>query len=163
MLRLIPRPLHIAALRSAHFVRLRWWRLTRARVFGCRVVVLDGEDQVLLIRHSYGSGNWMLPGGGLKPKEDALAAARREVFEEVAVRLSDTVAIAVTSGILHGASHDVQIIAGWTDDVPQADQREIIEAQFFPVNRLPRGMAHKLAGALPGYTTAAKAARSRPE
>ena len=63
----LPAPLHIAGLRLAHALRRRWWRLARllgrAPVRGCRVLVLDREERVLLIRHSYGERHWTLPGG----------------------------------------------------------------------------------------------------
>ena len=75
MLHLIPAPAHRTVLRIAHGLRLRWWRMRKPRLAGCRVLALDREDRVLLVRHSYGSGKWMPPGGGLTRGEDALAAA----------------------------------------------------------------------------------------
>ena len=159
MLYLIPRPVHIVALRTVHFIRLRWWRWSGARVTGCRVVVLDDTDRVLLIRHSYGSRGWMLPGGGLKRCEDARAAAAREVMEEAGLQLSGIVEVGFVSDVLHGAVHEVRIVAGWTGDSPLPDGREVIEARFFALDSLPQAMSPKLVGALPGYVTAAKAAR----
>ncbi|MGW2147526.1 NUDIX hydrolase [Nonomuraea bangladeshensis] len=60
---------------------------------GSRVVLLDRDDRILLIRHRYdgvivvpgspvGELFWVPPGGGLKEGEDFLRGARRELMEE---------------------------------------------------------------------------------
>jgi len=158
MLRLIPKPLHILALRSAHAVRLRWWRLRKTRVSGCRVLVLDEQERVLLIRHSYGSPHWMLPGGGMKRGEDPLVCAAREVWEECAVRIERAVEISVVTDMMHGSNNDVRVVAGLTTDAPRADGREIAEVRFFALDDLPHDLAGKLPSQIPAYVTAAKAA-----
>ena len=79
MLHLIPAPLHRAGLTLAHAVRIRWWQWRKPLLIGCRVLAFDEAERVLLIRHSYGSGRWMLPGGGVDRGEDPLAAALREL------------------------------------------------------------------------------------
>jgi 8-oxo-dGTP pyrophosphatase MutT (NUDIX family) len=159
MLRLIPAPLHIVALRVAHGLRKRWWRLAKPTVSGCRVVALDERDRVLLIRHSYGARHWMLPGGGLKRGEDALVAACRELFEETACRIDSAVLISAVTEKLHGTDNDVRVVVGWTTDTPRPDGREIIEAGFFALESLPPNLARFLHDRLPAYLTAAKAAR----
>ena len=77
MLHLIPAPLHRALLRWAHRARKRWFRWARPRTGGVAVVGLDEGERVLLVRHSYGSGRWCLPGGGLRRGEDPERCARR--------------------------------------------------------------------------------------
>jgi len=47
-------------------------------------VVLDGEGRVLVV--SQHGTSWSLPKGHVEPGEDALAAARREIYEESGVR-----------------------------------------------------------------------------
>ncbi len=155
--RLLPPALHIAALRTVHAVRLRWWRLSGARVRGCRVLVLNAQDHVLLIRHSYGSGHWMLPGGGLSRREDPETGASREVLEETAVRLDAAALLARIDDPL--SQHETHLVAGWTTDHPRPDLREILEAAFFAPDALPQGLAPRLAERLPGWITAAAAAR----
>jgi 8-oxo-dGTP pyrophosphatase MutT (NUDIX family) len=159
MLHLISPRLHIALLRTAHALRRRWWHVRGTRVSGAQVVALDGEGRVLLIRHSYGSSHWTLPGGGMRRGESAVAAAMREAFEEAAVRLTGAVEIAVMKHMPHGSNNDIRVVAGWTIDLPRADGREIVAAQFFALHALPSDMARSLPGLLPGYVTTAKAAR----
>jgi ADP-ribose pyrophosphatase YjhB (NUDIX family) len=50
-------------------------------------VVIIAEGQILLVKGWYGSGKWILPGGGLHRGEEARAGAVREVAEETAIRL----------------------------------------------------------------------------
>ena len=57
-----------------------------------RVVLLDEQDRVLLIRFEIArSGHdivfWATPGGGLERDEDPLAGARRELMEELGLDL----------------------------------------------------------------------------
>ena len=163
MLHLIPRPLHVAGLRTAHFIRLRWWRIAGSMVVGCRVLVLDEADRVLLIRHSYGSVRWMMPGGGLRRGEEVARAAAREVAEEVAIRLESLIEIGCAVEDLQGAKNRVHVLAGWTRESPVPDGREVIEARFFALDDLPRDTVRHLAERLPGWVTAAKAARLRPD
>ncbi|WP_370524096.1 NUDIX hydrolase [Cellulomonas sp. APG4] len=61
---------------------------------GARVVVLDDDDRLLLLRaHDAGEPTrswWFTVGGGIDPGEDARAAAVREAWEEVGLRLDPT-------------------------------------------------------------------------
>ena len=56
---------------------------TRARV------LVRYKDTYLVVRPYFGSGVWQLPGGGIKFGETALAAAKRELYEEVQVGAED--------------------------------------------------------------------------
>jgi 8-oxo-dGTP pyrophosphatase MutT (NUDIX family) len=55
---------------------------------GVKCVLTDG-DQVLLVRHTYGSRLWDLPGGGRHRGERPIDAARREMREELGVKADD--------------------------------------------------------------------------
>ena len=137
MLHLIPPSLHRAGLRLAHAVRKRWWRLAKVQLNGCRVLAFDEGGRLLLIRHSYGSGNWMLPGGGIARGEAPLVAARRELAEETGCTLRDALVHAVLEEQLYGTTNRVHLIAGRAEGLPQPDGREIIELGFFGHNALP--------------------------
>jgi 8-oxo-dGTP pyrophosphatase MutT (NUDIX family) len=55
---------------------------------GVKCVLTDG-DQVLLVRHTYGSRRWDLPGGGRHRGERSIDAARREMHEELGIEIDD--------------------------------------------------------------------------
>jgi 8-oxo-dGTP pyrophosphatase MutT (NUDIX family) len=137
MFHLIPAPLHRAAFRAAHRLRLLWWRLRRPRIRGVRSLAFDGEGKVLLVRHSYGSGNWMLPGGGLGRNEDPVAGAVRELAEEVGCGFGGARLVEVLEEPLSGATNHVHLVTGRTSDTAQGDRREVIAAQFFDPGSWP--------------------------
>lgn len=159
--RFLPAPVHIAGLRVVHAVRLRWWRVAGRiggrTVRGCRALVIDPQGRVLLIRHSYGSGHWMLPGGGLGPREDPLAGAARELAEETGVTLHDAVLLGEATDPL--SLHETYLVAGWSDDLPVPDGREILAAGWFAPDALPQPMSERFAELLPERFRAAQAAR----
>jgi len=65
------------AYRFAWVVLGTWWFVRRPHTHGVKLVIRDG-DEVLFVRHSYGRRReWELPGGGVKAREGAPAAARR--------------------------------------------------------------------------------------
>jgi 8-oxo-dGTP pyrophosphatase MutT (NUDIX family) len=145
LLKLIPAPLHRALYRLAHAVRVQVWRVWRPALHGVRVVALDGQGRVLLVRHSYGSDKWMPPGGGMRAHEDPLLAAAREVLEETGCRLEGARLVSFGGENLHGAGNAVRVVIGRTLDEPQADLREILEARFFALDDLPTHMPEGLA------------------
>ena len=50
---------------------------------GVRVIILDEENRVLMVRQFHeGRSFWLVPGGGIEEGETSLAAAEREVKEE---------------------------------------------------------------------------------
>ena len=145
MLQLIPASLHRLALRAAHGVRRRWWRIARVQLEGCRVLAFDDAGRVLLIRHSYGSGNWLLPGGGIARGEAPLAAAMRELQEETALTLTDPRCLAVVDEPLYGTINRVHLFAGTGAGALRCDGREVIAARFFAPGDWPPGLSPKFA------------------
>lgn len=144
MLRLIPKPLHRVLLVQAHRVRLVWWRVRKPLLLGCRVLAFDGDGRILLVRHSYGSGRWLLPGGGIARGETPIVAALRELAEETACALEDPSEIAVIEEPLAGTVNRVHIISGRARGIAQGDGREIIAAQFFALDALPSDQSQQL-------------------
>ena len=58
------------------------------------IAVRDGQERLLLVRHTEG-GVWLLPGGAIEPTEVPADAAVREMFEETGllVRLTQLVGV----------------------------------------------------------------------
>lgn len=49
---------------------------------GSRAIVLNSQNQILLVKHTY-QPHWYIPGGGVKKRESAKKAVLRELKEEV--------------------------------------------------------------------------------
>lgn len=145
MLNWLPAPLHRTLYRAAHWARVRVWRLWKPATSGVRVLALDPQGRVLLIRHSYGSRKWMPPGGGMGRGEDPLIAAGRELLEETGLALRDAHLAENENESIHGAPHRVNIAIGHVEGEPRPDGREIVEAAFFPLDALPGFMPPGLA------------------
>lgn len=137
MFRLIPVGLHRLALRVAHRLRHRWRLLTGHPIAGVSVFVSDLDGRLLLVRHSYGPEGWALPGGGVGRGEEPLAAAAREVREEVGCVLDGARVIDSIEETISGSPHTAWLVAGRTQDFPRPDKREVVEARFFPLHSLP--------------------------
>jgi ADP-ribose pyrophosphatase YjhB (NUDIX family) len=116
-----------------------YWRFARGMTLGVRGVVLDGEDRVFLVKHSYVSG-WHLPGGGVEVGETFGDALRRELMEEGRIEM-------LGEPVLHGVflnSHvsrrdhvAVYLVRHFSQDRPPEPNREIVACGFFEPAALP--------------------------
>jgi ADP-ribose pyrophosphatase YjhB (NUDIX family) len=154
----LPKPLHRMLYRLAHVVRAQVWRIWKPRLSGVRVLALDGEGQLLLVRHSYGTDAWMPPGGGLRKNEDPVLAGMRELLEETGCRLHGARLLTIQSEDLHGASNHVRVVAGIAVGTPVPDGREILEAAFFALHALPEPLLRGHREALPAWVATYRAA-----
>jgi len=139
-----------------HFVA----RLVRPMTLGVRAIVVDGQDRVLLVRHSYVPG-WHLPGGAVDAGETLHQALVREVREETAVEMTGR-------GVLHGIFYNdrysrrdhvaVFIVREFRLLGPRKPDWEIREARFFSLTEAPatvtRATRARLAEALDGQDIA---------
>jgi len=118
------------------------WRITKPRTIGVRAVLLDQDERIALVRHTY-TDQWYLPGGGVKKGESTRSAIIRELGEEIAV---ENPTIERVLGVYHSRreskdDHIVIFVARteWASDkrMRGADLIEIEEAEWFDLDRLP--------------------------
>ncbi|MBR0852249.1 NUDIX domain-containing protein [Bradyrhizobium diazoefficiens] len=118
-----------------------WFLLVRGMTLGVRAVVLDADNRVFLVRHSYVSG-WYLPGGGVDYGETMEQAMRRELKEEGDIDLTGE---AVLHGIYlnsHVSRRDhvaVYVVRHFRQDRLPEPNREIVECGFFDSAAVPEG------------------------
>jgi ADP-ribose pyrophosphatase YjhB (NUDIX family) len=130
---------------------------------GVRGVVLDDRNQVFLIRHTYVPG-WHLPGGGVETGETALDALGRELREEACITIDETprlFGVFFNNNRISRRDHVlVYVIRRFTVLEVKRPDREIAEAGFFPLDRLPDGTTgatrNRLAEILEGQPPSAK-------
>lgn len=120
------------------FVHL-YFRFARGMTLGVRAVVVDADNRVFLVRHTYVTG-WYLPGGGVEVGQTFRQALEMELREEGR--------IAVTGEpVLHGVflnSHVsvrdhvvVYVIRDFHQDRMPEPNSEIAETGFFALDALP--------------------------
>jgi 8-oxo-dGTP pyrophosphatase MutT (NUDIX family) len=133
-----------------------YWRMARGMTLGARGVVLDGDNKVFLVRHSYVAG-WHLPGGGVEVGETFLEALRRELVEEGRIELTG-------EPVLHGLFFNghvsrrdhvaVYIVRQFRQDRLPQPNHEIVECGFYDAGALPaettRGTRLRIAEVLDG-------------
>lgn len=111
----------------------------------CALIIKDGK--VLLQKRSDAAAEeWAIPGGGLEIGEDAEACLRREIFEEMGLKIN----IEKFQGVYIGDNmhtfpnsdicHIISYIFICTLDSEKIifDKKEIIDAQYFNLENLPR-------------------------
>lgn len=119
-----------------------YFRLKRPVTFGVRGLVHDRENNsVFLIRHTYVPG-WQLPGGGVEVGETALEALERELFEEGVIEITGQPVLRSIHFNRRASRRDhvaFYLIDTFRQAGPKLPDREIAEAGFFPLDRLPVG------------------------
>lgn len=76
-----------SAVRVAAVLRGVAWLVLRPRTIGAQLIVLNDQDEVMLVRHSYDRAALRLPGGGAKRSETFAECAAREVREELGIEV----------------------------------------------------------------------------
>ena len=116
-----------------------YWRFARGMTLGVRAVVLDGENRVFLVKHSYVSG-WHLPGGGVETGETLREALERELTEEGRIELigePTLFGIYLNSHISRRDHVAVFVVRHFSQDRLPEPNREIVDTGFFETDALP--------------------------
>ncbi|HEX5229175.1 MAG TPA: NUDIX domain-containing protein [Bryobacteraceae bacterium] len=118
-----------------------YWRFARGMTLGVRAVVLDRDNRVFLVKHSYVSG-WHLPGGGVETGETIRSALQRELIEEGRIELVGEPALFGVYLNSHVSRRDhvaVYVVRNFVQNRLPEPNREIIDSGFFETQALPPG------------------------
>jgi 8-oxo-dGTP pyrophosphatase MutT (NUDIX family) len=123
------------------------------KTLGPRAIIVNTQNQVLLVKHTY-LADWYLPGGGVNKGESVQAALARELMEELGLTLQ---APAEFFGIYHNTYLG-------TDDFPviyvvkhfsikEASSPEIEQKAWFDYDKLPAAVSPATQRRLTEYFT----------
>jgi ADP-ribose pyrophosphatase YjhB (NUDIX family) len=137
-----------------------YWRLARGATLGVRAVVIDGDDRIFLVQHSYVSG-WHLPGGGVETGETMLRALARELREEGNIELTGAPVlhgIYFNAGVSRRDHVAVYIVREFRQPAAPVANHEIVGHGFFARTDLPpdttQGTRARIAEAFDGMPSA---------
>lgn len=116
-----------------------YFLLRRPMTLGVRAVVVNDQQEVMLVRHRYEPG-WQLPGGGVESGESPLEALRRELMEEVSLRVDrvDRFLGVFFNSEVSRRDHVMVYLVSEFLQCPRSElSDEIIEHGFFSLKNLP--------------------------
>lgn len=130
------------ALDFAYRVQKWLWKLFRPHTRGVKVLVFNQDGEVLLIRNSYGRSDlFVLPGGGIRPFEQPVRAARREIGEELGCDVGELTAVSTYFSNAEGKRDTIHLFSGRAGGNHRADNFEVEEARYFPLDALPANIS----------------------
>lgn len=122
-----------------------YWFVFRPKAESVKSVLVF-QNEVLLIRNSYGLKLWTLPGGSVKSKEFLEDAVKRETLEEVGILINKP---KKCGSLFYDGEYKKNTIWVFVSLVSSAEFKvsdvEIEEAQWFRLDQLPKQKSHLLA------------------
>ena len=133
---------------AAQKIMHRWllqpfWRLQRPLTLGAQGVIVDDQNRVLLVRHTYRPG-WCFPGGGVERGETVMTALKRELHEECGVVVGGTPELfgVYSNHALFPNDHvTLFVVRQWHRTHVPAPNAEIAEQAFFSATLPPEACA----------------------
>jgi ADP-ribose pyrophosphatase YjhB (NUDIX family) len=116
-----------------------YWRFSRPVTLGVRGLIIDGQNRVFLVNHSYVDG-WHMPGGGVETGETLQEALARELAEEGNIRLT---AVPRLHGVFFNKRASRRdhvalfVVRDFAQDAPPRPNHEIRAHGFFSRDALP--------------------------
>jgi 8-oxo-dGTP pyrophosphatase MutT (NUDIX family) len=109
---------------------------------GVRGVVVDADQKVLLVLHTYVAG-WQFPGGGVEPGETLAEALARELVEEASIEILNP---PILHGVYYAASESRRdhialfVVRSFRRLRSPVPNREIAAQEFFSLDALPKSI-----------------------
>jgi len=120
----------------------------RSKIVAVKCVLFHG-DKILLIKNSYGSKLWILPGGVVKRNESKRDAVIREIREEIGIAINNP---RECGSLFHDEENKKNTTWVFSTDVSsdqiEIDNLEIEEAKWFSRDKLPQQKAASLTESL---------------
>jgi ADP-ribose pyrophosphatase YjhB (NUDIX family) len=120
-----------------------YWRFARPATLGTRALVIDGQDRIFLVKHSYVEG-WHLPGGGVETGETIQEALARELVEEGNIKLTAAprlYAVYFNKRVSRRDHVALFVVRDFVQEAPPRPNREIVEHGFFAREALPEDVS----------------------
>lgn len=121
---------------------IRWrvlWLAHDKFMLGVAGVVIKDQSQVLLLRHRYWKAEtWGLPAGYAKKSETLESCIAREVKEETGYLVESQFLLKIVSG--YKLRFEAIYMARLAGGELKIDSGELLEARFFPLDQLPKGL-----------------------
>lgn len=119
-----------------------------------RVLILNEQKEVLLVRSWLGHQKWTLPGGGIKRLETPVEAAAREVHEETGLRVAQDhlhelgVFTSDTGKYTYTIACYAVEVAKREPHIARRHRLEMLDTAWFPLASLPKDCSLTVAQAL---------------
>lgn len=113
--------------------------MRRGLTLGAQGAIIDQDNRILLVRHSYRPG-WFFPGGGVEWYETIETALARELEEEVGVSLTEAPqlhGVFANFASFPGDHIAVFVVRHWRRREDYYRKGEIAEARMFERQDLP--------------------------
>jgi|SRR5690606_2506679 len=131
--------------RIAYPILKMGWFIFRPRTRGVKILIFDLKGRVLMVRHNYGRGYWTFPGGGVHKGEDEIAAAIREIDEELGMKLIKVELLGVYQSNFEYKRDTVSVFKTVVEDAAVIkDDAEIAEVSWFRMNELPQFLSPRV-------------------
>lgn len=118
-------------------IQVLYWFITKPQTRGVKTLI-QFEDKFLLVKLTYAHKAWTIPGGGVKRNESFEEAGKREVFEEVGIKLDNIKKIGSYFNIVEHKRDTVEVYYAKVDSSYfKIDPVEIEEAQWYKKEELP--------------------------
>ncbi len=144
----LPTSIRRIGYRFAYRVLQVMWFIWRPEKNGVKCVLTRNEN-VLLVRHTYGRRSWDLPGGAIKRGEPPIEAARREMEEELGLGSASWTAIGQLRGSVDHRRDTIHLFhAELATPTVTMDEGELAAAQWFSRAQLPSDLGPYVAPVL---------------